>query len=55
LVNGVQISYVSGYRETGGRTVYVVLSRGFVSGRNGGKVISVSEFGPIEFTDAPEH
>jgi hypothetical protein len=55
LVNGVQLSYAAGYRETGGRTVYVVLSRGFVSGRNEGKVVSVSEFGPIEVKDAPKN
>lgn len=55
LVNGVQISYEAGYRETGGRTVYVVLSKGFVSGRNESKVVSVSEFGAIEIKDSPNN
>jgi hypothetical protein len=55
LVNGVQISYETGYRETGGRTVYVVLSKGFVSGRNEGKVVSVSEFGQVGIQDTPRN
>ena len=55
MVNGLQISYEAGYRETGGRTVYVVLSKGFVSGRNESKVVAVSEFGPIEIKDAPKN
>ena len=30
--NGVRISYEAGYRETGGRTVYVQFQMGFTSG-----------------------
>ena len=45
--NGIQLSYEEGYVEVGGRTVYIVLSQGFVSKRNRGVFLTVSEFKPI--------
>lgn len=53
MVNGIQISYEAGYRQTGGRTVYVLLSKGFTSARLEGKLISVSESGRITVEDEP--
>ena len=53
IFNGVQLSYEEGYQELGGRTVYVLLSKGFTSARLQSKVISVTEKGRIEIQDAP--
>ena len=51
-VNGVQISYENGYKETGGRTVYVLLSKGFSESRKAEKLISVFENGEIQVSDS---
>ena len=51
LINGVQLSYAAGYKETGGRTVYIVLSKGFTSGIKESQVVSVNERGTVEVRD----
>ena len=51
LVNGVQLSYEPGYKQTGGRTVYVVLSKGFTTGIQESQVVSVNERGSVEIKD----
>jgi hypothetical protein len=52
FVNGVQISYEQGYEQTGGRTVYVVISEGFTSGIERRQVVSINERGEIRVTNA---
>lgn len=47
FVNGVQLSYEAGYKELGGRTVYIVLSKGFTSGLQEVQTISVNEQGTV--------
>ena len=47
FVNGVQLSYEAGYKELGGRTVYIVLSKGFTSGIQEAQRISVDERGTV--------
>jgi len=47
FVNGVQLSYDGGYKELGGRTVYIVLSKGFTSGLQEVQTISVNEQGTV--------
>lgn len=47
FVNGVQLSYEAGYKELGGRTVYIVLSTGFTSGMQEAQTISVNEQGTV--------
>jgi len=47
FVNGVQLSYEAGYKESGGRTVYVVLSKGFTSGVQEAQQISINEQGTV--------
>lgn len=48
FVNGVQLSYEAGYKELGGRTVYIVLSKGFTSGVQETQRISVTEHSTVE-------
>lgn len=48
LVNGVQLSYEAGYKESGGRTVYIVLSKGFTSGTQESQQVSVNEEGVVK-------
>ena len=48
LVNGLQISYEAGYAELGGRTVYVILSKGFTSGVQQSQTIIATEQGSVK-------
>jgi hypothetical protein len=48
MVNGIQMTFEEGYKEMGGKTVYVQFSRGFSSGIKATKVISVNEAGEIK-------
>ena len=50
-VNGIQFSYEAGYRGLGGRTVYLVLSKGFTSGRKQSQLVSVNENGQVKIDD----
>lgn len=47
FVNGVQLSYEAGYKELGGRTVYIVLTKGFTSGTQETQQISINEQGLV--------
>lgn len=51
FINGIQISYEAGYRQLGGRTVYVILSKGFTSGLQETQLVSVNENGLTEVSD----
>jgi len=53
-INGVQISYETGYEAVGGRTIYVVLSKGFTSGQTETQRITVDEQGKIEIANVVE-
>ncbi|HRK09325.1 MAG TPA: hypothetical protein PLZ57_16270 [Pseudobdellovibrionaceae bacterium] len=46
--NGVQISYEHGYRSVGGRTIYLVFSKGFTSEVKAKLVLSIDESGKTE-------
>ncbi|RUL70505.1 hypothetical protein [Dyella choica] len=50
-VNGLQLSYEAGYKELGGRTIYIVLSKGFTSGTIGKKFVVVTESGTLSVSD----
>jgi hypothetical protein len=47
MMNGMQLSYESGYKELGGRTLYIQLFRGFTSGAQLRKTIEITERGDI--------
>ena len=51
--NGVQISYEGGYLDSGGRTIYVVFSRGFTSGRVVQRYVAVTETGAVLLDNMP--
>ncbi len=53
LFNGVQLSYESGYKELGGRTIYVLISKGFTSGTVLQKYVIVTESGTIKVGSKP--
>ncbi len=46
--NGIQLSYEAGYKELGGKTIYIVLQSGFTSGVTQRIMISLTESGTIE-------
>ena len=50
-VNGVSMSYESGYKETGGRTIYVSLTSGFSGDVKSKIVVRITEEGLIEVVD----
>ena len=52
FINGLQVSFEAGYRELDGRTVYLVLSRGFTSGLQSTQLISVNEQGTVKVNAA---
>jgi len=52
LFNGIQISYESGWKEVGGRTVYIVFSMGFTSGVQSTQIVSVNEQGIVKVSPA---
>ena len=51
IVNGVQLSGEGGYKELGGRTLYLILSMGFTSGTTQAKLVSLDERGDIKVED----
>jgi hypothetical protein len=51
FLNSVQVTYEAGYREVGGRTIYLVLGRGFLSGTEESKVITLNERGDITVSE----
>ncbi|MBT9613155.1 MAG: hypothetical protein IV108_07815 [Burkholderiales bacterium] len=46
--NGMLISYEAGYRELGGRTLYLTFVQGFLSGVQDKKVVTFNEAGEIK-------
>jgi hypothetical protein len=53
LLNGLQISYEAGYKETGGRTLHLMLSQGFTSGVVARRFVRVTESGSVKVGEAP--
>jgi hypothetical protein len=51
--NGVQITYEGGYVDLGGRTIYVIFSRGFTSGAVVQRYVAVTESGSVTVADRP--
>jgi hypothetical protein len=43
--NGIQLSYGGGYKELGGRIIYIVFQKGFTSGKIESFTIAVTEDG----------
>ncbi|MBE9608742.1 hypothetical protein [Chitinilyticum piscinae] len=54
FINGIQVSYEAGYKDLGGRTVYLVLSKGFTSGTKNSQHISINEHGKVEIASPNE-
>ena len=52
--NGIQLSYEGGYPGLGGRTLYIVFSRGFVSSRVATVQVSVEEEGEIKVIEGQQ-
>jgi hypothetical protein len=55
IVNGVQLSGEGGYKELGGRTLYLILSMGFTSGSTNAKLVSVNERGDVKIENVQRH
>ena len=51
--NGVQITYEAGYVDLGGRTIYIIFSRGFTTGVVLQRYVSVTETGVVTVADRP--
>ncbi|MCG2711414.1 MAG: hypothetical protein L6416_03710 [Candidatus Omnitrophica bacterium] len=49
--NGIQLSYVEGYKEFGGKTIYIIFQRGFTSGINKKVLITLSENGSVSIKE----
>jgi len=49
--NGIQLSYEEGYKELGGKTIYIVLQMGFVSGIRNKVLITFAENGSIKIEE----
>lgn len=47
-VNGCQLSFEHGYKEVGGRTLYVKLIKGFTSGVDRAATVVIKEDGSVE-------
>ena len=54
-VNGIQISYETGYPQFGGKTIYLVFSKGFTSSLRESRLVTVKERGDINVTDNTQH
>jgi len=46
--NGIQLSYEAGYKELGGKTLYIILQVGFTSGIKERTLIIITESGSIQ-------
>jgi len=55
IVNGVQLSGEGGYKELGGRTLYLILSMGFTSGSANAKLVSLNERGDVKIENVQRH
>jgi hypothetical protein len=53
MMNGMQLSYEGGYKDLGGRTLYLQVSPGFTSGVVLRKVIVVKERGDVAVQELP--
>jgi hypothetical protein len=53
--NGIQLSYEAGYNELGGRTIYLIFSKGFTSGKEQTQLVVLKENGQITVTDGRNH
>ncbi|MFH1074863.1 MAG: hypothetical protein V1752_07230 [Candidatus Firestonebacteria bacterium] len=43
MYNGIQVSYEEGYKELGGKTIYIIFQMGFTSGVTKQVVLSLAE------------
>jgi hypothetical protein len=50
-INGIQLSYEAGYKELGGRTLYIVLSKGFTTDSVGKRFVVITESGEVDVKD----
>ncbi len=48
--NSIQLSYEGGYKELGGRTIYIKLSKAFTSGQVASAFVVVTEDGKVSVT-----
>ena len=49
--NGVQLSYEEGYKSLGGKTIYIILQSGFISGIDNRVLISFTETGDVKIRE----
>lgn len=53
--NGIQLSYEAGYKAVGGRTIYLLFSKGFTLGQIQSRLVTVNEAGGISITDGRDN
>ena len=51
LYNLIQLSYERGYKELGGRTIYIKLGTAFTSGEGASIFIAISEDGKVKISE----
>ena len=51
MYNSIQVSYERGYKELGGRTIYIKISMAFTSAVERGKFIVITEAGSVTLKD----
>lgn len=49
--NGIQLSYEHGYKELGGKTIYIIFQMGFTSGTMRQVLLSLSENGEVKIEE----
>ena len=53
LINNVQLSYEAGYKELGGRTIYIQFAQGFTSGIVTRKLVVITAGGTVKVGVGP--
>ena len=51
VYNGIQISYEEGYKELGGKTIYIIFQMGFTSGVKKQTVLSLAENNTVKIEE----
>jgi hypothetical protein len=53
--NGIQLSYEAGYRELGGRTIYLLFTNGFTSGVVQSQLLAINETGEVKVAEGRDN
>ncbi|MBI2307898.1 MAG: hypothetical protein HYU78_11415 [Rhodocyclales bacterium] len=54
FINGVSLSYEAGYKNLGGRTLYVIFTKSFTSGTQESQIVSINEQGVVEVSNVSQ-